>query len=301
MRSRSHVQQPQLDRRQRLPVNEEPPMIFNCSNGASACTSRYQTTAHHRIRHCHAPRTEPIHLQDLNEQGPMASNSDETLMVQSNKSDGYASIVASEQRAELCGRIGTLERDNIRLRGMLGVKRQRVDRLRHSTIMMQKEKVIAYAPRQLKIHERNYTTHDLELGEIIREAEVEALKKENVKDENLHGMDKKFETLVLMAHHGSRHRHLCQQVLDMSKDKGRLSKAIWFTGTTKNTPLEMGKYSHGFYNKLVKDNKLLLHDLGNRDHQKNYYDVRRKHLEFQVRGISVERSDKFWQTGKAEP
>ncbi|GKD04822.1 putative reverse transcriptase domain-containing protein [Tanacetum coccineum] len=33
---------------------------------------------------------------------------------------------------------------------------------------MQKEKVIAYASRQLKIHEKNYTTHDLELGAMIR-------------------------------------------------------------------------------------------------------------------------------------
>ncbi|GJW57879.1 putative reverse transcriptase domain-containing protein [Tanacetum coccineum] len=31
-------------------------------------------------------------------------------------------------------------------------------------VLMQKEKVIAYASRQLKIHENNYTTHDLELG-----------------------------------------------------------------------------------------------------------------------------------------
>ncbi|GJV79502.1 putative reverse transcriptase domain-containing protein [Tanacetum coccineum] len=30
-------------------------------------------------------------------------------------------------------------------------------------VLMQNEKVIAYAPRQLKIHEKNYTTHDLEL------------------------------------------------------------------------------------------------------------------------------------------
>ncbi|GJZ30539.1 putative reverse transcriptase domain-containing protein [Tanacetum coccineum] len=33
-------------------------------------------------------------------------------------------------------------------------------------VLMQREKVISYASRQLKIHEKNlYTTHDLELGE----------------------------------------------------------------------------------------------------------------------------------------
>nr|GFB32101.1 putative reverse transcriptase domain-containing protein [Tanacetum cinerariifolium] len=32
-------------------------------------------------------------------------------------------------------------------------------------VLMQREKVILYASRQLKIHEKNYTTHDLELGE----------------------------------------------------------------------------------------------------------------------------------------
>nr|GEU36538.1 putative reverse transcriptase domain-containing protein [Tanacetum cinerariifolium] len=34
-------------------------------------------------------------------------------------------------------------------------------------VLMQKEKVIAYASRQLKIHEKNYTTHDLELGSVV--------------------------------------------------------------------------------------------------------------------------------------
>ncbi|GKC43228.1 hypothetical protein Tco_1060950 [Tanacetum coccineum] len=104
-----------------------------------------------------------------------------------------------------------------------------------------------------------------------------------------------------MAQHGGRHRHLYPQVLDVFKDEGRLSEAIWFTSTTRNTPLEMGKYSHGFYHKPAKDNKLLLYDLGNRDHQKNYAGVRQKLLKFQVGGISVERSDMFWQKGKAEP
>ncbi|GJT48228.1 hypothetical protein Tco_0974385 [Tanacetum coccineum] len=90
-----------------------------------------------------------------------------------------------------------------------------------------------------------------------------------------------------MARYGSRHRHLYQQVLDVFKNEGRISEAIRFTGTTRNTPLEMGKYSHGFYHKPAKDNKLLLHDLGNRDHQKNNADVRRKPLEFQVGGKVV--------------
>nr|GFA23868.1 hypothetical protein [Tanacetum cinerariifolium] len=34
-------------------------------------------------------------------------------------------------------------------------------------VLMQREKVISYASRQLKIHEKNYTTHDLELGAVI--------------------------------------------------------------------------------------------------------------------------------------
>ncbi|GJR63805.1 putative reverse transcriptase domain-containing protein [Tanacetum coccineum] len=36
----------------------------------------------------------------------------------------------------------------------------------YGAVLMQREKVIAYASRQLKVHEKNYTTHDLELGAI---------------------------------------------------------------------------------------------------------------------------------------
>ncbi|GJZ42347.1 putative reverse transcriptase domain-containing protein [Tanacetum coccineum] len=124
--------------------------------------------------------------------------------------------------------------------------------------LMQKEKVIAYASQQLKTHEKNYTTRNLELGvhildqkelnmrqrqwldlpsdydcEIryhpenvnvvadalsrkewikplrfqalvltinlnlpsqILDARAETIKEENVKNENLHGIDKEFET-----------------------------------------------------------------------------------------------------------
>ncbi|GJU34189.1 putative reverse transcriptase domain-containing protein [Tanacetum coccineum] len=34
-------------------------------------------------------------------------------------------------------------------------------------VLMQRGKVIAYASRQLKIHKKNYTTHDLELGAFV--------------------------------------------------------------------------------------------------------------------------------------
>ncbi|GKC90470.1 putative reverse transcriptase domain-containing protein [Tanacetum coccineum] len=49
----------------------------------------------------------------------------------------------------------------------------------YGAVLMQREKVIAYASRQLKVHEENYTTHDLELGA------GEAMKRKNVKAENL--------------------------------------------------------------------------------------------------------------------
>ncbi|GJR83007.1 putative reverse transcriptase domain-containing protein [Tanacetum coccineum] len=116
-----------------------------------------------------------------------------------------------------------------------------------AAVLMQREKVIAYASRQLKPHEENYTTHDLELGAVvftlktwrhylygtkcthpvkanvvadalsrkkrikplrfrslvmtihpklpsqILQTQTEALKEENIKAENLRGMDKAFE------------------------------------------------------------------------------------------------------------
>nr|GFC46319.1 putative reverse transcriptase domain-containing protein [Tanacetum cinerariifolium] len=37
----------------------------------------------------------------------------------------------------------------------------------YGAVLMQREKVIAYAYRQLKVHEKNYITHDLELGAIV--------------------------------------------------------------------------------------------------------------------------------------
>ncbi|GJX47404.1 hypothetical protein Tco_0272594 [Tanacetum coccineum] len=122
----------------------------------------------------------------------------------------------------------------------------------------------------------------------IHEARVEALKKENVNDDNLHGMDEEFEnhldgTLFSpIARYGSRHRHLGQQMLDVFKDEGRLSKVIRFTGIIRNTPLEIGKCIHGFYHKTTKENKQYDTLWVIVTIKKNYADLRRKPLEFQI-------------------
>ncbi|GJR03477.1 putative reverse transcriptase domain-containing protein [Tanacetum coccineum] len=63
-------------------------------------------------------------------------------------------------------------------------------------VLMQNEKVIAYASRQLKIHEKNCTTHDLELvmtigldlPKQILNAQTEAQKPENLKNKDVGGM-----------------------------------------------------------------------------------------------------------------
>ena len=39
-------------------------------------------------------------------------------------------------------------------------------------VLMQRDKVIAYASRQLKVHEKNYPTHDLELVVVVFELEI---------------------------------------------------------------------------------------------------------------------------------
>ncbi|GJV43240.1 putative reverse transcriptase domain-containing protein [Tanacetum coccineum] len=61
------------------------------------------------------------------------------------------------------------------------------------------EKVIAYASQKLKIHKKNYTTHDLELGAVVfalkfggtiymKQTRTEARKPENLKAEDVGGM-----------------------------------------------------------------------------------------------------------------
>ncbi|GJX29548.1 putative reverse transcriptase domain-containing protein [Tanacetum coccineum] len=101
-------------------------------------------------------------------------------------------------------------------------------------VLMQREKVISYASRQLKVHEKNYTTHDLELGSVVKErskplrvralvmtigldlpkqilnAQTEARKPENIKNEDVGGMSWvtmlwRLEDVVMHESHKSKY------------------------------------------------------------------------------------------------
>nr|GEX92740.1 hypothetical protein [Tanacetum cinerariifolium] len=67
----------------------------------------------------------------------------------------------------------------------------------YGAVLMQREKLIVYASRQFKVHEGNYTTHDLELGAVVfalrlwrhylygTKSQEGAMKKKYVRKENL--------------------------------------------------------------------------------------------------------------------
>ncbi|GJX69121.1 hypothetical protein Tco_0304848 [Tanacetum coccineum] len=116
-------------------------------------------------------------------------------------------------------------------------------------------------------------TINLNLLPRIHEARVEAPKKENVKDENFHGMDKEFENCL------DRTLYIRRSWLPRIRDVGALIKNESHKPNYFIHP-RSDKIYHNL--KLIKDNTQLRHYLGNQDHQKSYADVRCKSLEFHV-------------------
>ncbi|GJT72003.1 putative reverse transcriptase domain-containing protein [Tanacetum coccineum] len=134
----------------------------------------------------------------------------------------------------------------------------------------------------------------------IHEAQVEAFKKENVKDENLHGMDKEFKTR-LDGTFCIRSRSWLPRLRDLREmtmyESHKSNYSIHFgSDKTHHNLKQLYQWANmetsiaTYASKCLTCLKMrdgyqrhpLRHDLGNRDHQKDYANVRQKPLEFQV-------------------
>ncbi|GJX66281.1 putative reverse transcriptase domain-containing protein [Tanacetum coccineum] len=158
-------------------------------------------------------------------------------------------------------------------------------------VLMQNEKVIAYASRQLKIHEKNDTTHELELGAVkILEAQTEARKPKNLeaKDVGEVGCNAMCLTcLKVKAEHQKPSGLLVQPEIPQWKS---FQKAL---GTRLDMSTAYHPQTEGQSERTIQTLEDMLRacviDFGNgpriqaaRDRQKSYANMRRKPLEFQV-------------------
>nr|GEV98619.1 transposon Ty3-G Gag-Pol polyprotein [Tanacetum cinerariifolium] len=181
-------------------------------------------------------------------------------------------------------------------------------------VLMQNEKVIAYASRQLKIHEKNYTTHDRELEAVVKErsrplrvqalvmtmglnlpkkileAQTEALKPENLNAEGVGGVG--YRALLLKGSDHARSAHfLPMRENDPMEKLMRLYMKDVVTrhgvpvsiisdhdevGDVQLTGLEI---VHETTKKIVQIKSRIQ---AARDRQKSYADVKRKPMDFQV-------------------
>ncbi|GKA59597.1 putative reverse transcriptase domain-containing protein [Tanacetum coccineum] len=129
-------------------------------------------------------------------------------------------------------------------------------------VLMQREKFIAYASRQLKPHEENYTTHDLELGVVVSALKIWRHYLYDTK-------------CIVFTHHKSLQHILDQKELNM-RQRRWLELLADYDCEIRYHP---GKIIHETTKKIVQIQQRLQ---AARDRQRSYANVRRKPLEFQV-------------------
>ncbi|GJS98813.1 reverse transcriptase domain-containing protein [Tanacetum coccineum] len=114
-------------------------------------------------------------------------------------------------------------------------------------VLMQRNKVIAYASRQLKIHEKNYTTHDLELGAVARilEAQNEASK----------GVNTPAEILWQFENFDNDEAYATRYSIYPGADKIpiRAPETLEITSTARDSRVEMGEYHNGLFNQVTEN------------------------------------------------
>nr|GEY38673.1 putative reverse transcriptase domain-containing protein [Tanacetum cinerariifolium]GEY38892.1 putative reverse transcriptase domain-containing protein [Tanacetum cinerariifolium] len=128
-------------------------------------------------------------------------------------------------------------------------------------VLMQKEKVIAYASRQLKVYEKNYTTHDLELGAVVFTLKMWRYYQYEIPQWKWKKITMDFVTKLPKTAAGRKCR----------------SPICW--AEVRDRQLTGPEIIHETTDKIVQIKSRIQVV---RDRQKSYADVRRKPLEFQV-------------------
>ncbi|GKB40014.1 putative reverse transcriptase domain-containing protein [Tanacetum coccineum] len=194
-------------------------------------------------------------------------------------------------------------------------------------VLMQRENIIAYASRQLKPHEENYTTHDLELGAVvfafkiwrhylydydceiryhpgkvnvvedalsqvrslvmtihlkfpsqILQAQNKALKEENLKAENLRGINKAFEIRPDGTRCFEKMYQDLKKIYWWPNMKAIIVEYVGKCLTCSRVKAECQKPS----GLLIQPEIPMWNLQAARDRQRSYANVRRRPLEFQV-------------------
>nr|GFA59963.1 retrotransposon protein, putative, Ty3-gypsy subclass [Tanacetum cinerariifolium] len=151
-------------------------------------------------------------------------------------------------------------------------------------VLMQREKVISYASRQLKIHEKNYTTHDLELGAVVQilNAQIEARKLENIKKEDVGGLlvqpkipEWKWDNITMDFVTKLPKSSQCYDTIWVILD--RLTKSAIFTPIRETDPMD--KLARIYLKEVVTRHEIPVSIISDRD----------------------PRGRTFWQTGEVNP
>ncbi|GKB90956.1 putative reverse transcriptase domain-containing protein [Tanacetum coccineum] len=169
--------------------------------------------------------------------------------------------------------------------------------------LMQREKVIAYASRQLKIHEKNYTTHDLELGSVVFTLKIwriiykghkhppgegkRIVGRHSTSGENgsLDKLERLYETAIVARTRNYLFHHFVDRDGGSHQTYGIIFRSF---GYRSNVGMNLGKRQLTFPRKCQETYRKYLFLFKQRiqaaqDRQKSYADLKRKPMEFEVR------------------